>query len=195
MGLSENLAEIKSKADALIDYANDITGAEDTTLGDAVKTLADGYGGGSSEYPKLIWSTEYVLEADGTGTASDEMITNITQSDIEPYHQYLFKITLKEKSEASTLTTYMLDNNYLLNIYDNTYFYDTGTTLIGFYTTNNVSSTSGGKYRQTNYGLRLYRFNGKTGKYKFWIQNTACAGTYTIAIYDLGEIIPGLIKA
>ena len=58
MGLSENLVEananisqIKSEADALINFANAKTGAGDTNLGDAVKTLVDGFGqgGGSGE--------------------------------------------------------------------------------------------------------------------------------------------------
>lgn len=49
MGLSENLVQIKSETDALIDFANAKTGAEDTTLGDAVKTLVDGFGHGGGE--------------------------------------------------------------------------------------------------------------------------------------------------
>lgn len=46
MGLSEKMSQIKSETDALIDFANAKTGAEDTTLGDAVKTLVDGFGQG-----------------------------------------------------------------------------------------------------------------------------------------------------
>lgn len=38
------------KIQALLNYSNDITGSNDTTLGDAVKTLCDGYGG-SGENP------------------------------------------------------------------------------------------------------------------------------------------------
>lgn len=37
---------LSSKIQALINYANETTGAGDTRLGDAVKTLCDGYGGG-----------------------------------------------------------------------------------------------------------------------------------------------------
>ena len=39
--------------EALTTYANTVTGASDTTLSDAVATLASGYGGGSS----LSWLT------------------------------------------------------------------------------------------------------------------------------------------
>ena len=41
---------ITPKIRALIQYANEKTGAADTTLGDAVKTLCDGYGGGGGGY-------------------------------------------------------------------------------------------------------------------------------------------------
>lgn len=41
MGLSENLIEIKSEADALLTFANQKTGVEDISIGDAIKTLAD----------------------------------------------------------------------------------------------------------------------------------------------------------
>lgn len=46
MGISEDLVQIKSEADALLAFANQKTGAGDTRLGDAVKTLADGFGAG-----------------------------------------------------------------------------------------------------------------------------------------------------
>ena len=39
---------LKPKIQALIDYANETTEAGDVTLGDAVKTLADGYNGGAN---------------------------------------------------------------------------------------------------------------------------------------------------
>ena len=37
---------------ALTAYANEVTGASDTTLSDAVHTLANGYGGGGSSRAK-----------------------------------------------------------------------------------------------------------------------------------------------
>lgn len=41
---------------ALTTYANGVTGASDTTLSDAVRTLADGYGGGGGGYT-FSWAT------------------------------------------------------------------------------------------------------------------------------------------
>lgn len=40
---------LKNKVQALIDYANETTGKGDTLLGNAVKTLCDGYGGHEAE--------------------------------------------------------------------------------------------------------------------------------------------------
>lgn len=46
MGLVENLTSIKSQITSLITYANTTTGKSDTTIGDAIDSLVDGYGGG-----------------------------------------------------------------------------------------------------------------------------------------------------
>lgn len=53
---------LSSKIQALINYANETTRAGDTTLGDAVKTLCDGYGGGGNEGYQEV---EY-LESNGS---------------------------------------------------------------------------------------------------------------------------------
>lgn len=47
MGLTEKLTEIKSETDALLNFANETTGQSDSRLGDAVLTLASGFGTGS----------------------------------------------------------------------------------------------------------------------------------------------------
>lgn len=46
MELSEKLTQIKSETESLLAYANEVTGEEDTTLGDALLTLASAYGTG-----------------------------------------------------------------------------------------------------------------------------------------------------
>lgn len=43
MATIDKLIDIRDQTTALLTYANGITGAADTRLGDAVKTLADGY--------------------------------------------------------------------------------------------------------------------------------------------------------
>lgn len=54
---------LSSKIQALINYANETTGAGDTRLGDAVKTLCDGYGGGGGN--EGYQEVEY-LESNGS---------------------------------------------------------------------------------------------------------------------------------
>lgn len=56
------------KIEALTAYANEITGKNDTTLSDAVASLADGYGGGGGglEYEEGT----YTAESDGNPTIS-----------------------------------------------------------------------------------------------------------------------------
>lgn len=53
MTIGEQLNATADAMDALLTYANGITGAADTNIGDAVKTLADGYGQGGGDIPGL----------------------------------------------------------------------------------------------------------------------------------------------
>lgn len=46
MTIGEKLEASKNGLDALLTYANGVTGASDSSIGDAVKTLADGFGHG-----------------------------------------------------------------------------------------------------------------------------------------------------
>ena len=55
MALKTTLEDTQSRLDALLTYANSVTGAEDTSVGDAIETLANGYGqGGGSTLPIQI---------------------------------------------------------------------------------------------------------------------------------------------
>lgn len=47
MSLASILTDVKSRLAALLTFANEKTGAADTSIGDAIHTLADGYGGGA----------------------------------------------------------------------------------------------------------------------------------------------------
>lgn len=65
---------ISSRLAALLAYANETTGAGDTTMGDAIRTLCEGYGGGELVfYEKLI--------GDGTAYINTKYIptTNLTR--------------------------------------------------------------------------------------------------------------------
>lgn len=43
------MTKLSEQIQSLLTYANGVTGEEDTTLGDAVRTLADGFGGGGED--------------------------------------------------------------------------------------------------------------------------------------------------
>lgn len=62
MTIGEKLEASKNGLDALLTYANGVTGAADTNIGDAVKTLADGFGG-SSPLVELAGVGEVVEDA------------------------------------------------------------------------------------------------------------------------------------
>lgn len=67
MTIGEKLEASKNGLDALLDYANRTTGADDSNIGDAIKTLADGYGGGSDVDEVTI---EFDLADDYTSTTN-----------------------------------------------------------------------------------------------------------------------------
>lgn len=68
MALIDKLENIQSQTEALLDYANGVTGGADERLGDAVKTLAEGFGGGGAE---LL--AETVLHAETTSGTAEEV--------------------------------------------------------------------------------------------------------------------------
>lgn len=73
MSLEEKMLLIKDETDRLLQYANNTTGEADSTLGDAVKRLADGYGGGGGDTLRPVYTEEFTLNEDYTSTA----LTNV----------------------------------------------------------------------------------------------------------------------
>ena len=79
---------------ALTTYSNTVTGASDTTLSDAVATLAAGYGGGGSAPFGFV--SEKVIIADTavtTGSNNSEAVFQSFESgltDTTDYHLYVF---------------------------------------------------------------------------------------------------------
>lgn len=61
---------LTSRIQALTAYANEVTGESDTTLSDAVASLADGYGGGS------LPSTISKIDGDSFTTTNDTLLSN-----------------------------------------------------------------------------------------------------------------------
>jgi len=60
MALKTTLDDTKDRLDALLTYANSVTGAEDTSVGDAIETLANGYGQGGGLTPPQWGNVETV---------------------------------------------------------------------------------------------------------------------------------------
>lgn len=71
MSLTEKMTTIESETTALLSYANGVTGSSDTRLGDAVKTLADGYGKGGGDVRKVV--VDIVPDADMAITPRDTL--------------------------------------------------------------------------------------------------------------------------
>lgn len=63
--LKDKLTQIKDEDNALLSYANERTGSNDTKLGDAVKTLADGFGsgGGNGEIGFAVGENNYIVKS------------------------------------------------------------------------------------------------------------------------------------
>lgn len=49
MSLLDTLQDTKNRLSALLAFANQKTGADDSNIGDAIKTLADGFGSGGGK--------------------------------------------------------------------------------------------------------------------------------------------------
>ena len=87
MSLLDKLSQAKTTLDNLLAFANNKTGKGDTSIGDAIKTLADGYGGGSSDVPfefggmnaELVseYNEDYTLE-DTTFVIGESVSTSST---------------------------------------------------------------------------------------------------------------------
>lgn len=63
------MATLTSQIQALITYANEVTGKNSASLGDAVKALADGYNGGGTDY-----TLPYITDAGSLGSQLTALI-------------------------------------------------------------------------------------------------------------------------
>ena len=95
---------------ALTQYANETTGASDTTLSDAVGTLVAGYGGGGG-------SSEWQLLHDSTTTEDGNLqiaLTNISVKEVKIY-------AIEPANYTSSVVVYCPLNNSGGNHYDSGY--------------------------------------------------------------------------
>lgn len=66
----EDLRSLAAEQDALIAYANGVTGATDSRLGDAIRTLADGYGQGGGGVAEKGFEFEFTTDVALTANAA-----------------------------------------------------------------------------------------------------------------------------
>lgn len=100
-GVQSNLA---SGITALTTYANEITGESDTTLSDAVRSLADGYGQGGSSLPPWIPRVETVTI--GANTVTN---TNGAKTYFNSYTPY-FAVALKTAPTTNNQILALVNN-------------------------------------------------------------------------------------
>lgn len=78
---------------SLTEYANGITGKSDTNLPDAVRSLADGYGGGGTAYPFLVSYERIDVTEDLTAMTTQAFIqTYLPNLNSPPYPTILYLI-------------------------------------------------------------------------------------------------------
>lgn len=120
LGVTEDLTD---SIEALTTYANGVTGESDTTLSDAVASLADGYGQGGGSF----YSGTYTPEQDTAGPSFDVGAANIS-------HFLIYATTDPRESEKKWF------------IYAHT---DFTMNIVGFGSNNSGISTAGGVYENS----------------------------------------------
>lgn len=95
MSVRETLTEIKSKLTALLTYSNGVTGESDTSIGDAIQTLSEGYGGQALPISLELVDTWTGYLPEYTDTQNTELTdTNINITNQPSDHLYfLYTIT------------------------------------------------------------------------------------------------------
>ena len=114
------MATLTSQIASLIAYANETTGKADTKLGDAVKSLADGYKGGGTDYPLPTITdadalpsklTALIAYSNGITGKADATIGDAVRSLVEGYSKVeTEQVTIKYKNPIIKMG-YTLDEN------------------------------------------------------------------------------------
>lgn len=136
---------LTSRIQALTTYANEITGASDTTLADAVATLADGYGSGGG--------SSGVSSGSFVGDNTSAVTINTGLSSVRGFTIYRTDNGATAGSQALTLIIYDFDDN--INMYVRANNAGTGLFALGgmgsITATNTdgiISVTSAARFRQ-----------------------------------------------
>lgn len=101
MSLVDKLDTIKTEVSSLLTFANETTGSDDTTLGEAVHTLADGYGQGGGD-------------DDLVASIIDGSVTEIRNDKVTRVRQYVFQncssLTSVDFSKATSVGDRAFEN-------------------------------------------------------------------------------------
>lgn len=90
--ITEKLTESKNAFEALLTFANAKTGKADTNLGDAVKTLADGYGAGQITMGKWENDGNFIIDVGREDFTSFLIMASVFQRDnISPVRSMRFR--------------------------------------------------------------------------------------------------------
>lgn len=161
---------LTSNINALTEFANSVTGESDTNLSDAVHTLADGYGQGTS-WTKIA-ETEHSFQITGTST-SNVFTWHTGQSNIWTSNKIIY-IRIRDKagprigyfygSDTFFICRYPINNNSSSRTdFDNN---ETSVTFIDFDYEGYVINTT------PKYGLYVKQLS-KTGEIYFYSPDTA----------------------
>lgn len=90
MAIKDTLQDSKNRLDSLLDYANGVTGKEDTSLGDAVKTLCDGYGQGDGGSREVFHAT-FTPEARVYTSADNVIVGRMSNFDKNKIYHIVYK--------------------------------------------------------------------------------------------------------
>lgn len=195
MALKSTLDDIKDRLDALLTYANGVTGESDTSIGDAIQTLADGYGQGGSSLP-------IQLELIGTWTGYLEEYTDTTtweytETGIDiinsPYIYFLVTVVCDGNYSDTSITNYWSGAEFIIGGKYSTkkFFGASGAGYRGVIRPQTNSDITSGMTAWTSYGI-AYSNNQNTFRMGRKCHSTHCpkimGGNYTVNVYGISGI-------
>ena len=185
---------------ALTTYANDVTGASDTTLSDAVHTLGSGYGGSATLITKTITANGTYSASDDSADGYSEVTVNVPSSAAsswtkvaETSYQVSVSTTNTSATVVDTLATghseiWSSDKIVYVRVRDtagkrNGYFYGSDNFFINPYLKNGAATSN------SAIAAKYIHRCGTNGKYDVYaLGSNSGYGVYLLAVYSDGQI-------
>lgn len=152
--IRQKISSLDYAADAYLNYANSVTGASDENVGDAIMTLAAGYGQGgggiqSFEYTATFSGSKIAIPVDvrGAKVIAISMITDSPEStnSLNAYSRWGVAVSEELFTQALidslTATTYVNGTPYVHGVPRNEFNTKFSTTLYGFGGANQYGGT------------------------------------------------------